>query len=76
MAVAFSWCCLLVAKTAAAEASSDSFFVAVAEALRESFAVVASFLVVAVPSSMSSCRAWQLRLAVCSGPATTGAGCD
>ena len=58
------------------EASSDSFFAAVAEASRESFAAVASFLVVAAPSSVNSCRGWRLPSAACSGPATTGVGCD
>ena len=57
-ALVFSRCCLFAAKTAAAEASGDSFFVAVAEASRESFAAEASFLLVATPSSVSSCRGW------------------
>ena len=48
-ALVFSQCCLLATKTAAVEASGDSFF-----------AAKASFLFVAAPSSVSSCRGWQL----------------
>ena len=61
---------------AIAEASSDSFFMVVAEASRESFVAVASFLVLATPYSLSSCRGLRLPLAACSGPATTRARCD
>ena len=38
--------------------------------------MVASFLVVGAPSSVSSCREWRLPSVAHSGPATTGAGCD
>ena len=58
MAVVFSRCRLLTVKMAMAKASSDSFFAMVAEASRESFTAMASFLVVAASSSVSSCKGW------------------